>query len=211
MNKKLITACICLATLSSTASAAQVGSYIGVNGTLSNLTNNKVPSQGLSLFKHKNMPGLELVYGYNLNKNIGIETSIGYLEGDKSTTKNQKDQYVVTSRTDNTTLSAYTIKIDAVGYIPLSKSFELYGKFGPAYGRVKAENNETDTGYGLISPVSYINHDHESHTDNKLGYNVGAGAILHLTKKISVKAGYEYTQLGDYKFSQADLGMFYHF
>lgn len=187
MKKILILASLCALSISGVANAAQIGSYVGVSGTVNTIKKNNINNiYGNKTFKDNNLAGIQLSYGVNESRYLGYELSAGYIKGKNNTVK-------INNASARTKMNGYVVKADVVGYLPINNTVELYAKGGLAYGRV---NIKINSGSG-------------SDYSSDIGYNIGAGVMANLTPSISVKTGYDYTRFGKNKLGQIIIGMNY--
>lgn len=194
-KKKLILASLCALSISGVANAAQIGSYVGVAGTISNIHNSNVTKyDGADSFKDNGLAGLQLSYGYNKTKNFGYELSAGYIAGRNKNVK-------LLGNSVKTKMNGYVLNADVVGYLPINNTFELYAKGGLSYGKVKLKAD-----YNINSNAGTA-----EQKSSDFGYNVGAGVMANITQSVSVKTGYDYTRFGKNKIGQFVIGINYQF
>jgi len=161
MKKSLVLAMIAAVT-AAPAFAADSGFYIGANVGKATLSGSPY-----SDFAKKSDTSLGLLGGYQVNKNLAVEMQ--YIDFGKSYAQ-----------------AAYPIKttgvsLSAVGILPVSGSFSVFGKLGVASTTLKVD-------CGACSPANY------SVTKTAIAY--GLGGQYNFTQALGIRIGYDKYAIG---------------
>jgi OOP family OmpA-OmpF porin len=128
--------------------------------------------------------GLKLFAGYRLNQNWAVEG--GYADLGEATWNS-----IVTAPSSGTVSISWKAEawsLAAIGILPVSDQFEIFGKVGGFF--YNADASATATGGGVAAAGS--------EDDDGAGWLVGVGASYSLTKNIAVRAEWEgYQNVGD--------------
>lgn len=166
------------------------GAYIGFNA---GQATHKVDDAGFTVVSHdETQTAYKLYGGYNFNKYFGVEA--GYTDFGKS-----KNVYRVSGTNVSLDYKAQAIYAAAVGTLPLSDQFSLFGKLG-----VTANHASSTASAGSVSAQV---------SGNKSSALIGVGAAYNVTKNVAVALEYEdYGKTAeDAKAKMWSLGVRYNF
>ncbi len=121
----------------------------------------------------------KLFAGYKFNKNFALEG--GYADLGKYTASGNALLRGSTINADGD-VKAYAIFIDAVGILPASEEFAVFGKVGGAYTHTKANASASFAGFSAS----------DNATSSKFVPKLGIGAQYYVTKAVALRAEYEY-------------------
>lgn len=127
---------IALALSASSVMAAESGAYGGIGIGLAPITDSR-GSSGISSnrlgFGFENL-SVGLVGGYNLNRYLGVEASI--------------NEFGLFGWSDalNRSVSAVPVSVEVVGYVPLFKGFDFFGKWGSSFTRLDFASSTAHAG-----------------------------------------------------------------
>ena len=122
----------------------------------------------------------KLQAGYQFNKNFALEG--GYFNLGKAA---YSASY--TGGAANASVKADGSNLSAVGSLPISDAFSVFGKLGAAYSTVKADVTATGPGGTAAGSAK----------DSKWGAVYGLGLNYNLTKQVALRAEYEiYDKVG---------------
>lgn len=145
INKRIIVLAISLAIASSSALAAAPGFYGGASIGMASITNN---SGSPTIYSDKVGNGFQdlalgLVAGYNIGRFIGVEASVDSLG------------IFGWNNVSGGNVSAFPSSLEVIGYLPVHKGIDLYGKFGTTNMRLAYS---TSANQPPIEPVTAKNH-----------------------------------------------------
>lgn len=161
----LLTALLGVAVLFSVPAHAE-GSYVSVGAGRS-----EYRADG----EKENKTALSFAYGQSLGDRWGYE--IGYVNfGSLS------DSATVDDTTVSGKLRAQSLYFAAVGTLPLSEDFAVFGKVGIAANYVKATGSYSDASISVSGTES----------ETKVGPMFGLGLSYHLTKAVAASVEYRY-------------------
>lgn len=123
----------------------------------------------------ENQTALSLAYGQSLSDRLGYE--IGYVNFGSFS-----DSYSGDGANGSVKFRAQSVYLAAVGTLPLSEDFSVYGKAGIAANYVKASVIFSDA-EGSFSGTD---------SDTKFGPMLGLGAAYNITKTIAASVEYRY-------------------
>ena len=106
--------------------------------------------------------------------------------------------------TGTTKLNTQSLYAAAIGKVPVSESFSVFGKFGLAVHRTEANSVFTSGGSTQLKSAS----------DNKVNYLLGGGVGYQFTKELTGLVDYTYFDKvtdGDLKLSLLSVGLRYAF
>ena len=136
--------------------------------------------------------GYKLFAGYKFNKNFALEG--GYFDlgkfGFTATTAGPG--------TLNGSIKLQGINLDAVGIVPVSQAFSLFGRAGVNY----AQARDSFSGSG---PVNVSN---PSPSKNDTNYNFGLGLQYDLNKSVGMRLGAERYRVNDAVGNRGDIDLF---
>ena len=139
----------------------------------------------VGLNQKKSAPGAGLFVGAKLSQNFGLE--FGFQKDMKAKTKWEGTRTIpLNVFTDNGSLSIsnQNLYLDAVGYKPLSQSFELIGVAGVGYLKTKAEFENAWT----TAPFAAAGTEAKNWSNSKLGLRLGGGVQYKLTERFNARA-----------------------
>jgi OOP family OmpA-OmpF porin len=190
----------------STAAAASsdfylLGEVTRSRNTLDNSTFDSdltgVGGTGISSSDKKGSNQVRLQLGYSVNPNFAVEA--GYIDFGKA-----KYSASYSGGTADGTLKAGGIDVAALGILPLSDSFSLFGKAGLVAARVKSSLSS-----------SLVNSSDKATVVRPL---LGVGATYKLNESLDLRAEYEHVSglgksatTGKMTDNMLSLGMAYHF
>jgi OmpA-OmpF porin, OOP family len=166
------------------------GAYVGFNA---GQATHKLDDGALTAVSRDETQTAYKIYGgYNFNKNFGIEG--GYTDFGKA-----KNVYRVSGTNVNLDYKAQALYVAAVGTLPLSDQFSLFGKLGVTANHASA----TASAAGVSVNAS----------GNKTSALIGVGAAFNVTKNVAVALEYEdYGKTAeDAKAKMWSLGVRYNF
>jgi outer membrane immunogenic protein len=190
-GKHILLGCA-LATLSANVIAADKAGrgYVGAGYTMLTVSPEGGPDLDLS--------ALGVRGGYYFNKYFSVEGRLAIGVGDDSITETVFDPVLGFITGTLTTSLDYSLGVYAVGHIPVTEQFQLYGLAGFTQHSVNLE--VCVTGFGC---------DDESYDDSDLSF--GVGAEFDMTKNLSL--GVEYVsyftdgEIEDLKYDTDGLGI----
>jgi OOP family OmpA-OmpF porin len=175
--------------------AADQGFYLGAGagGSFVSIDDNAIQITGAattSTSKSENDFAYKFFAGYQFNRNFAIEG--GYINfGKFSITKNTNAGSV----TGDIKVDGWVL--DAVGILPLTNQFALFGKVGA----IAATTKTSATASGNLLIVGNSNE-----KDNSVNFTAGFGAQFDLTPNLGLRAEYEfYSQVGGDNTSKGDI------
>ena len=133
---------------------------------------------------------LSVTGGYNLNRYLGAELTGAFgIDGDGTyspeTTFDLPGGGTATVPSNRTSADlSNRIDLMAVGHLPLSERFSLYGKAGVSHYKY-------DTSF-QVGPTDEMPAYGDSHSPSGYGFSGGLGAEMALTPSISITGGYNY-------------------
>jgi OOP family OmpA-OmpF porin len=187
MKKNVLAALVVVGLLSSAAAHAE-NTYFSVGAGRS-----EYKMDGES----ENKTAMSLALGQSLGENFGYE--IGYLNFGEVSEQGEDSGVPYTAK-----FRAQSVYAAAVGTLPVSESFSLFGKLGVSANYVKGSATASDG----ITTVT------DSESDTKLGPMLGLGLAYNFTKQIAATLEYRYFHEltdGDLKASALTAGIRYHF
>jgi len=135
--------------------------------------------------------------GYNLNSTFAFELAYHDLGGlDISDSVYEPSVGYIDV---NGSLDVTAVNFSAIAKLPLSESFDLYGRLG--YASVKVDSRGTGYAMGITVPVS------ASESENKATF--GLGAAYKVNDKFALRG--EYIKFGDLDLSSFTIGGTYAF
>jgi outer membrane immunogenic protein len=172
-GKHILLGCALAALSANVMAADKTGtSYVGAGYTMLTVS----PEGGSDL----DLSALGVRGGYYFNQYFSVEGRLAFGIGDDTTSVSVNDPVLgLISATDTVELN-YSIGAYAVGHIPLTEQFQLYGLIGFTQHEIK----ETLTGTAGGLPFDFS----DSSSDSDLSF--GVGAEFDMTKNLSL--GLEY-------------------
>lgn len=187
MKKNMLAALVAVGLLSSAVAHAE-DSYFSVGAGRSEY---KLDGES------ENKTAISLAFGQSLGENFGYE--IGYLNFGEVSEQGEDSGISYTLK-----YRGQSVYAAAVGTLPVSESFSLFGKLGVSANYVKASATASD---GITTETG-------SSSDTKLGPMLGLGLAYNFTKQIAATVEYRYFHEmidGDLKASALTAGLRYHF
>lgn len=187
MNRALIVAVIALTSLPATGAFAQFqyrGGFFGIAVGPSNMsfTSDSVQASnanGGTLATERSSTAFKGYGGFRFNKNFAVEGGLGQL-GRFTATRTYTGPGGGTLKADVTVVGGYG---NAVGIIPVSEHFEVFGKGGLM---VTASVADFSTTGGVIPPAGAT-----TVVSLKTGLHVGAGMEFRFDRKVGLVVEYE--------------------
>jgi OOP family OmpA-OmpF porin len=135
--------------------------------------------------------GNKFFAGYRVNKNFSLEG--GYFDlgrfGFNSIT--------LPVGTLNGNIKIKGVNLDAIGVLPITEQFSVFGRFGLNYAQVR--DNFTSTGNVVLTNLTP--------GINKINYKFGSGLQFAFTKALSVRAEVERYRIDDAVGNKGDIDM----
>lgn len=185
MKKVIALSALLLA--SGLVSAQQSGFYVGGSIGSAMVDANGGVDDVLSSFGATNVSGntddtdfsYKIFGGYKINKNFAVEG--GYANFGKFTS-NGSGRLLGQPISASEEVKSYAIFVDAVGILPASEEFSVFGKAGFAYTNTKATGSASAPGISASA----------SESANQWVPKLGLGAQYYVTKAIALRAEFEY-------------------
>jgi OOP family OmpA-OmpF porin len=185
MKKVIALSALLLA--SGLVSAQQSGFYIGASIGSATVDIEDGAASALTQLGITNVSGniddtdfsYKLFGGYKINKNFAVEG--GYANLGKFTT-NASGTALGQTLSASGDVKSYAIFLDAVGILPASEEFSVFGKLGFAYTDTTASASASLAGFSASS----------SESAGQWVPKLGLGAQYYVTKAVALRAEYEY-------------------
>jgi len=176
-GKHVLLGCALAALSANTMAADKTGSsYVGAEYTMLTVSPEFLPDLDLS--------ALGVRGGYYFNKYFSVEGRLAFGVGDDSISEIVDIGFGPETATLKFNLE-YALGVYAVGHIPLTEQFQLYGLVGLTQASVKVD-----------AAIPSLGSDSNSYDDNSLSY--GVGAEFDMTKNLSLGVEYvSYISDGD--------------
>lgn len=171
---KKIIAAVVLSTASFAALASDPGFYVTAGAGSASYSN--ANSQFTTGLAFKNPGALSIGGGYHFNPYLGLEA--GYSLLGESTITTYGFFYTITEK-----LNASSLRLAAVGSIPINEKFELFGQLGLA--NTKVDYTASVVGGTFAAGVS------PSASASKTNLMYGLGGQFNINKRFSIRAQYQ--------------------